>query len=95
MPSSSAHVDPGTLGHPVALTRGPEDGPASESANGSAVEETHTSEDATQEKTARTAGGFFSVPDFTHAAEAREEEVVSPSEAGPGAAIDSVQEPAA
>lgn len=105
MPSSSANVDPGKLGHPVALTRGSENGPAGQSANGSTVEssrgvsfateETHASESLTQEKTTSTAGGLFSVPDFAHAAEVREEEVVSPSEAGPSAAIDSLQESAA
>jgi hypothetical protein len=105
MPSSSAHVDPGMLGHPVALTRGSEDGHVNQSANGDTVEtsrgvsfateESHASGSITQEKTTSTAGGFFSVPDFTQAAKAREEEVVSPSEAGPGATIDSVQGPAA
>jgi len=105
MPSSATHVDPGTLGHPVALTRGPGDVPASESANGSAAEssrgvsfaaeESGASEDVSQEKTTSTTGSLFSVPDFAQPAEAKEEEVVSPSEAGPSATIDSVRESAA
>lgn len=83
MPSSSAPVDPEKLGHPVALTRGPEDGSANESANGSTVqasrgvsfatEETHASESVSQQETASTAGGQFSVRDFAPTAEAKED----------------------
>jgi hypothetical protein len=74
MPSSSAPVDPEKLGHPVALTRGAEDGPASESANGStaetprgvsfATEETRASEESTQETTSSSVGGSTSAFDF-------------------------------
>lgn len=74
MPSSSAPVDPEKLGHPVALTRGAEEGHASESANGSTVEtprgvsfaseETPTSEDSTQETKSSTIGGSTSAFDF-------------------------------
>jgi hypothetical protein len=74
MPSSSAPVDPGKLGHPVALTRGAGDGPASQSANGSTVEtsrgvsfatqETRSSEESTHDETASTAGGSTSAFDF-------------------------------
>jgi len=105
MPSSAAHVDPGKLGHPVALTRGPEDVPASDSANGSAAETPRgvsvaaeapgASEDVSQEKTTSMPGSLFSVLDFAQPAEVKEEEVVSPSEAGPSATIDSVRESAA
>lgn len=74
MPSSSAPVDPERLGHPVALTRGAEEGHASESANGGAVEaprgisfaseETPASEDSTQETKTSTIGGSTSAFDF-------------------------------
>jgi hypothetical protein len=104
MPTSSARVDPDTLGHPVALTRDSGNGPASESANGSAVQasrgasfaaaEDQASEAVIQEKAASIPGAFFSVPDFAQSAGEREEEVFSPSEAGPGAAANSVQESA-
>jgi hypothetical protein len=104
MPTSSARVDPGTLGHPVALTRGPEDAPASQPANGSAVQtsrgvsfaaaEDQASEAIIQEKAASIPGAFFSVPDFAQSTGELEEEVLSPSEAGPSAAANSVQEPA-
>jgi hypothetical protein len=101
MPSSSAPVDPEKLGHPVALTRDSEDGPATKPANRSAVEtsrkvsfaaeENAISELSTQDKAASANDGLFSVPDFTQPAEQREEEVVSPSEAGPSALIDGLQ----
>lgn len=84
MPSSSAPVDPEKLGHPVALTRGAEDGPASESANGSTVEtsrgvsfateETRASEDTTQEKTTSTVGGSISAFDFAQEVSSATEE---------------------
>jgi hypothetical protein len=74
MPSSSAPVDPEKLGHPVALTRGAEDGLASELANGSTVgtsrgvsfatEETRASEESTQDETTSTLGGSTSAFDF-------------------------------
>jgi hypothetical protein len=74
MPSSSAPVDPEKLGHPVALTRGAEDGLASESANGSTVgtsrgvsfatEETRASEESTQDETTSTLGASTSAFDF-------------------------------
>lgn len=73
MPSSSAPVDPEKLGHPVALTRGTEEGLASDSANGSttetsrgvsfAAEETSASEDSVQEEATGMAGGLFSPSD--------------------------------
>jgi hypothetical protein len=104
MPTSSARVDPETLGHPVALTRGSVNSPASEPANGSATQtsrgvsfaaaEDQANEAGIQEKAASIPGAFFSVPDFAQSAGEREEEVLSPSEAGPSATATSVQEPA-
>lgn len=96
MPSSSARVDPGKLGHPVALTRGSEDGTVSESANGSTVQTTSgvsfatgeaqdANEPSAQDKASSATGGLFSVLDFARPAEERDEEVISPSESVPGA----------
>lgn len=87
MPSSSAPVDPEKLGHPVALTRGAEGGPASQSANGSsaetsrgvsfAAEEAPASEEVTQEKTTSTASGSISTFDFAQASSATKESHVA------------------
>lgn len=74
MPSSSAPVDPEKLGHPVALTRGDGEGLASGSANGNTVEtsrgvsfateESHASDDVTEETTTSTVGSSTSAFDF-------------------------------
>ena len=87
MPSSSAPVDPEKLGHPVALTRGAEGGPAGQSANGSTTEaprgvsfgaeETSASEEVTQENTTSTASGSISTFDFAQASSATEESHVA------------------
>jgi len=85
MPSSSAPVDPGKLGHPVALTRGAGDGPASQSANGSTVEtsrgvsfafdeDTRASEESVQDETTSTAGGSNSAFDFAQGVSSSVEE---------------------
>lgn len=68
---------------------------ASQYAQGSSspTEESRSSEQANQENTTSTAGGLFSVPDFTQPAEAKEEEVFSPTETSPGPATGSAQKP--
>jgi hypothetical protein len=85
MPSSSAPVDPGKLGHPVALTRGAGDGPASQSANGSTVQtsrgvsfasedETRSSEESVQHEATSIAGGSTSAFDFAQGVSSSAEE---------------------
>lgn len=92
MPSSSAPVDPEKLGHPVALTRGAEDGPASESANGSTVEtsrgasfateETRGSEESTQGEATSTVLSSTSAFDFAQGVSfAKEESLASENSA--------------
>lgn len=61
----------------------------------SSTRESNVKEATTQEKTASSGGGLFSAPDFSQAAEAKEEEVFSPGENVPSAAIDSTQDPKA
>ena len=97
MPSSAAPVDPEASGHPVAFTRSPKDSPApvetdsgpSTSARGDsfATEEPTTSVTSANEKAQTSAGGLFTVPDFTKDGKTgQEEDVLSPSEAGTSAA---------
>lgn len=90
MPTSSAPVDPQATGHPVAVTRSLQDAPITTGASSRvaetpkevyfATEETSAGENVKTEASEKTAGGLFSVPDFAHSSESKEEDIMSPSE---------------
>lgn len=97
MPTSSAPVDPQATGHPVALTRSPQDASVTAGASSSvaeapkevyfAIEETSAGESIKSEASQKTAGGLFSVPDFAQSSESIDEEIMSPSDVTPASAV--------